>query len=85
MFDYAAVEALVEGYGVKVDQELHAEVLKRNEQFTSAPYGGFVNPVIVPIMDESGEITSFNVKQPDTFEEQMLMYSKEYSNLPVKN
>ncbi|QNJ96777.1 dipeptidyl-peptidase 3 family protein [Constantimarinum furrinae] len=83
--DYAAVEALVEGYGVKVDQKLHAEVLERNKQFTSAPYSGFVNPVIIPKMNDEGEIERFEVKQPDTFEEQMLFYAEKYSNLPIKN
>ncbi|MBZ0327210.1 MAG: dipeptidyl peptidase 3 [Altibacter sp.] len=83
--DYAAVEALVEGYGVKVDQTLHAEVLERNKQFTSAPYSGFVNPVITPTTDDAGEITGFMMEQPATFAEQMLMYSKNYNNLPVKN
>ncbi len=83
--DYNAAEALVEGYGVKVDQAIHAEVLKRNEQFTSAPYSGFVNPVLVPKTDESGEISSFEIFQPKTFEEQMLWYSKNYSFLPEVN
>ncbi|GAB4159813.1 MAG: dihydrofolate reductase [Winogradskyella sp.] len=83
--DYAAVEALVEGYGVKVDQEIHAEVLERNKQFTSAPYSGFVNPVLVPEMGENGEITAIKVTQPDGFPEQMLAYSKKYNNLPEVN
>lgn len=83
--DYAAVEALVEDYGVKVDQTLHAEVLERNKQFTAAPYSGFVNPVITPTTDDTGEITGFMMEQPATFAEQMLMYSKNYNNLPVKN
>ncbi|GEQ85754.1 dihydrofolate reductase [Patiriisocius marinistellae] len=83
--DYAAVEALVEGYGVKVDQKLHAEILERNKQFTSAPYSGFVNPVLTPQMDDNDEITGFEVVQPESFEAQMLMYSKNYSNLPIKN
>ncbi|WP_426429648.1 dipeptidyl-peptidase 3 family protein [Winogradskyella sp. HB-48] len=83
--DYAAVEALVEGYGVKVDQAIHAEVLERNKQFTSAPYSGFVNPVLVPEMDENGEITAIKVTQPVGFPEQMLEYSKTYSFLPEVN
>jgi dipeptidyl-peptidase-3 len=83
--DYAAVEALVEGYGVKVDQAIHAEVLKRNEQFTSAPYSGFVNPVLVPEMNDAGEITAIKVTQPKGFPEQMLTYSKKYNNLPDVN
>lgn len=83
--DYAAVEALVEGYGVKVDQAIHAEVLDRNKQFTSAPYSGFVNPVLVPEMNDAGEITAIKVTQPKGFPEQMLEYSKNYSNLPKVN
>ncbi|MBT0608257.1 dipeptidyl-peptidase 3 family protein [Aequorivita echinoideorum] len=83
--DYAAVENLVETYGVKVDQNLHKEILDRNKQFTSAPYSGFVNPMLVPKMDSAGEIESFTIQQPETFAEQMLYYSKNYSNLPAKN
>ena len=83
--DYAAVENLVETYGVKVDQNLHKEILERNKQFTSAPYSGFVNPVLVPKMDDNGEIESFTIEQPNTFAEQMLFYSKNYSNLPAVN
>jgi dipeptidyl-peptidase-3 len=83
--DFAAVEALVEGYGVKVDQELHAEILERNKQFTSAPYSGFVNPVIVPEINENGEIVSLSIEQPESFESQMLEYAAKYSNLPAIN
>lgn len=83
--DFAAVEALVEGYGVKVDQELHAEVLERNKQFTSAPYSGFVNPEITPRVDENDEIIGFDIVQPESFKSQMLDYSKKYNNLPTVN
>ncbi len=83
--DYNAVEHLVETYGVKVDPKLHKEILERNEKFTAAPYSGFVNPVLVPKMDDKGEIESFSVEQPKTFVEQMLFYSEKYSNLPEKN
>ncbi|WP_204345586.1 dipeptidyl-peptidase 3 family protein [Psychroserpens algicola] len=83
--DYKAVEALVEGYGVKVDQDIHAEVLERNKQFTSAPYSGFVNPVLVAEKDDNGEITAIKVTQPETFDGQMLMYSKNYGFLPEEN
>ena len=83
--DYEAVEALVEGYGVKVDQDLHKEVLERNAQFTSAPYSGFVNPVIVPKMNDAGEIEGFTIEQPATFKEQMINYSKSYNFLPEVN
>ena len=83
--DFKAAETLVEGYGVKVDQELHKEVLERNKQFTSAPYSGFVNPVIVPKMNDLGEIESFTITQPKTFKDQMVYYSTEYNFLPEVN
>ena len=83
--DYEAGKALVENYGVKVDQKLHAEVLERNKQFTSAPYSGFVNPVLVPKLDAKGEIISIEITQPKTFAEQMLNYSKNYNFLPLEN
>jgi dipeptidyl-peptidase-3 len=79
--DYEAAKALVEDYGVKVDPAIHKEVLDRNSKFKSAPYSGFVNPVLVPDMNEEGDITAFSIKQPETFEEQMLNYSKEYGFL----
>lgn len=79
--DYEAAKALVEDYGVTVDQTLHAEILERNSQFTSAPYSGFVNPVLVPELNEQQEIVGFKVVQPESFEAQMLEYSKVYGNL----
>ncbi|MBT8254726.1 MAG: dihydrofolate reductase, partial [Bacteroidia bacterium] len=83
--DFEACQALVENYGVKVDQELHAEVLERNKQFTLAPYGGFVNPVLVPETNDSGEITAIAVKHPASFPNQMLIYAKNYGFLPEEN
>ena len=83
--DFTAVETLVEGYGVKVDQNIHAEVLERNKQFTSAPYSGFVNPVLVPETNDEGEIIAIKVTQPDTFVGQMLDYTKKYNFLAEDN
>ncbi len=83
--DYEAAKNLVENYGVKVDQDLHQQILKRNEAFKSAPYSGFVNPVLVAEKDDNGEITGIKVTQPESFKSQMLEYSKEYSNLPEEN
>lgn len=83
--DYEAAKNLVENYGVKVDQDIHKEVLKRNEAFKSAAYSGFVNPVLVPEMDDNGEIKTIKVTQPDHFVDQMMEYSKKYNNLPVEN
>ena len=83
--DFKAAQELVEGYGVKVDQALHAEVLDRNAQFKSAPYSGFVNPVLVPTTNEEGEIIKVELAQPASFEEQMLNYSASYGFLSSKN
>lgn len=79
--DYEAAEALVENYGVKVDPTIHAEVLKRSEKLQSAPYGGFINPELVPEMDAEGNITNVKVTYPTDFTKQMLDYGKKYSTL----
>jgi dipeptidyl-peptidase-3 len=83
--DFEAGKTLVENYGVKVDQKLHAEILERNKQFPDAPYSGFVNPVLVPKLNAKGEIISIAIEQPKTFAEQMLQYSKKYGFLPLEN
>ena len=81
--DYDSAKALVEGYGVQVDAELHAEVLKRSEKLKTAPYGGFINPRLVPVTNDAGEITDIKVEYPDDFVEQMLEYGRKYATLPV--
>lgn len=82
--DYEAGKNLVENYGVKVDQEIHKEVLDRVKPLNIQPYRGFVNPKIVPVMNESGEITDFKIEYQN-FDEQMLEYAKKYSFLPSYN
>ena len=83
--DYNAAQALVENYGVKVDQKLHAEVLERNKKFDSAPYSGFINPLLVPKTDSKGAIIDVEVTQPESFTDQMLYYSKNFGFLPMDN
>ncbi|NQV77841.1 MAG: dihydrofolate reductase [Lutibacter sp.] len=83
--DFEAGKALVETYGVKVDQAIHKEVLARNSKFKSAPYSGFVNPVLVPETDAEGNITDVKVTQPVNFAEQMLDYATRYTTLPDVN
>jgi len=82
--DYEAGKALVENYAVKVDPELHAEVLERYAKLNLAPYGGFINPVLVPVY-EGENIVDVKVEYPDDFSQQMLKYAKEYSFLPTYN
>ncbi len=79
--DFKAAQDLVEGYGIKVDQKLHAEVLERNSVFKSAPYSGFVNPELVAEMNDAGEIVSVTIVQPESFAGQMMSYSKNYGFL----
>ena len=83
--DYEAGKNLIENYGVKIDQELHKEILNRNEKFTSAPYSGFINPVLTPELDDKGEIIDIKVKQPESFAVQMIEYAGRYSTLPDNN
>ena len=83
--DFEAGKALVLTYGVKVDQEIHKEVLERNSKFKSAPYSGFVNPVLVAEMDAEGNIIDVKITQPTSFSEQMLDYAKRYTTLPDVN
>lgn len=83
--DYEAGKNLIENYGVQVDTELHAEVLERSKKLNIPPYGGFINPKLVPVTDESGAITDVKVEYPADFAEQMLDYGKNYSFLPEKN
>lgn len=79
--DFEAARALVENYAVKVDAALHAEVLERYRSLHLAPYKGFVNPVYTPQVDENGEITDVTVSYDEGYTEQMLRYSRDYSNL----
>lgn len=79
--DFEAGKALVETYGVKVDQAIHQEVLDRAAKLKSAPYGGFINPKLVPVMDADGNITDVKVEYPADFTKQMLYYAETYSNL----
>ena len=82
--DYEAASALVETYGVKVDQEIHQEVLERVAPFNIAAYSGFIHPRYRPV-EEGGEIIDVVVEYQDNFVEQMLEYEKNYSFLPVEN
>ena len=79
--DFSAAEALVEDYGVKVDQAIHSEVIERNMQFTGAPYSGFVNPVLVPEFNSENKIINIKVKHHSSFEDQMLYYSENFGFL----
>ncbi|MDX1909583.1 MAG: dihydrofolate reductase [Bacteroidia bacterium] len=82
--DFAGAQNLVETYGVKIDQALHQEVLDRYAKLGIAPYSGFINPRLVPVMN-GDEITDVKIEYPKDFREQMLFYAKNYSFLPHTN
>lgn len=82
--DYEAGKNFIESYGVKVDQEIHKEVLERYKRLNIAPYAGFINPKLVPVF-EKDKIVDVKVEYPMDFTEQMLFYAKEYSFLNTYN
>jgi dipeptidyl-peptidase III len=79
--DYMAGKKLVEGYGVKVDPRLHAEVLERYSRLNLAPYTGFINPYLVPVFDSNGILTDVKVQYTDDYLGQMMYYGRQYSFL----
>ena len=82
--DFNAGKNLVETYGVKVDQLLLTEVLARFDKLNYAPYMGFIQPKLVPVM-QGDTISDIRIEYPKTLIDQMLDYAKMYSFLPVTN
>ncbi len=77
--DYHAAQHLVEEYGVKLDDDLHKEVLQRYASLHIAPYKGFVNPVLKPVKDNNSNIIDIEVDYSESYTDQMMRYSMEYS------
>ncbi|MBQ6204799.1 MAG: dihydrofolate reductase [Prevotella sp.] len=77
--DYEAARELVEKYAVKVDPVLHHEILERYAKLNLAPYKGFLNPIMKPVTDASGEITDVILDYSEGYAAQMLRYSHDYS------
>ena len=82
--DYAAGKALVETYGVKVDRDMHEEVLARIEPLNIAPYKGFIQPRLVAV-EEDGEIVDVKIEPMENFVDWMLESEEKYGFLPVSN
>jgi dipeptidyl-peptidase III len=82
--DYKAGHNLIENYGVKIDKKLHEEVLNRYSKLNIAPYKGFIQPELVPVMQD-GNIIDIKIQYPEDFKKQMLFYGKNYSFLPAYN
>lgn len=83
--DYEGARRMVEDYGVKVDSELHKEVLARYEKLHLSPYKGFINPVYEAVKDSNGNIVDVKVTYNESYEHQMLRYSNDYATLPFIN
>ena len=83
--DYAAARDLVETYAVKVDPELHAEVLERYKKLNLSPYKGFINPKYEVVTDADGNITDVKATYDEGYAEQMLRYGRDYATLPARN
>lgn len=83
--DYEAAKNLIENYGVKVNQDIHKEVLARNSALKLPPYKGFVNPVMTPVKDAEGNIIDVKLDYTEGYAEQHLRYSEKYSALPTYN
>ena len=79
--DYEAARQLVERYAVQVDATLHAEVLERYRKLNLAPYKGFLNPQMIPVMDENGDICDIHLDYSENYVHQMLRYGQEYGTL----
>lgn len=79
--DYEAARQLVERYAVKVDPGLHDEIIARYSKLGIPPYKGFINPVLIPLADDAGNIVDIQVDYTETYVNQMLRYSKVYSTL----
>ena len=79
--DFEAARQLVEQYAVKVDPTLHQEVLERYRQLNLAPYKGFINPQMLPVYDENGDICDIQLNYGESYAHQMLRYSSEYGTL----
>ena len=82
--DFEGGEHLVETYGVKVDPDLHREVLARYEKLDVPAFSGFINPVLTPV-EKDGEIVDVRISYPDDFTKQMLDYAERYAFLPAWN
>ena len=83
--DYEAARNLVETYAVRVDQELHQEILTRYKRLNLSPYKGFINPVYEAHKDEQGHITDVTLRYDEAYDQQMLRYSRDYATLPYIN
>jgi dipeptidyl-peptidase-3 len=83
--DFEAGRDFIETYGVRVDPEMHTQVLERYNALDLAPYGGFVNPRYELVRKADGSVDDVRISYEESYVDQMLRYSRDYSFLPSKN
>ena len=82
--DYKGGNELIQKYAVKIDPKLHKEVIKRFSTLDIPPYRVFINPVYTPVKDQKGNITDIKISWPESYVEQMMRLSNQYSPLTGK-
>lgn len=83
--DFEAAKNLIETYAVKVNHDIHKEVLDRYAKLNIAAFRGFVNPVYSLVKDNSGNIIDVKISYHENYVEQHLRYSRDYSILEHYN
>lgn len=79
--DYEAARKMVETYGVNINLSLHTEILSRYKRLNIAPYKGFLNPRMIPVFNVQGDVTDITLDYSESYDEQMLRYSRQYGTL----
>ena len=79
--DYEAARKMVETYGVNINLDLHTEILGRYKRLNIAPYKGFLNPRMIPVFNVQGDVTDITLDYSESYDEQMLRYSRQYGTL----
>lgn len=79
--DFGAAHDLVEQYAVNIDTTIHKEILLRYEKLHLAPYKGFINPVLIPVKNDEGNIVDVKIDYSESYSHQMLRYGRDYGTL----
>ena len=79
--DFEEARRLVETYAVQVDAVLHKEILERYARLDLAPYKGFLNPRLTPVVSPEGTVSDIQVDYSESYEQQMMRYSQDYAAL----
>ena len=78
--DYDKARELVEKYAVKINRDLHEEIIARYKKLNIAPYKGFINPWLKPVI-KNDEIVDIEIDYTEPYSHQMLRYSSDFGFL----